>query len=145
MKYKESSGGVILNERGEVAIVAQEGRPDYSLPKGSRKAGETGYEAALREIREETGLTEAQLELVGYLGSYLRNQVPHSGKSGKVVKEIRWWQFTTEAVSLVPQDPKIEVARFAPPDEAVSLMAHPRDREFLESLPLEEGVAVSFA
>lgn len=145
MKHKESAGGVICNERGEIAIVAQEGRPGFSIPKGGRKPEETLYEAALREIWEETGLSPSELELVRYLGHYCRKQVKRPDKSEDVRKRIDVWQFTTESESLNPQDPKIEVARFAPPGEAAHLMAHPKDRRFLESLPLEEGVAVLFA
>ncbi len=57
-----SAGGLVLNERGEVAIVLQRKRRRWrwTLPKGRVDAGETAETAALREVFEETGL-QAQI------------------------------------------------------------------------------------
>jgi ADP-ribose pyrophosphatase YjhB (NUDIX family) len=55
----ESAGGVVLNERHEVAIVRQRDRKRrlrWTLPKGRIDAGESAERAALREVYEETGL-----------------------------------------------------------------------------------------
>ncbi len=54
-----SAGGVVVNERGEIAIVLQRGRDErlrWTLPKGRIDAGEDAQTAALREVYEETGL-----------------------------------------------------------------------------------------
>lgn len=56
-----SAGGVVVRiERGNVfvALVHEKGCPGYVLPKGGINADETLDEGALREIEEESGLTE---------------------------------------------------------------------------------------
>jgi 8-oxo-dGTP pyrophosphatase MutT (NUDIX family) len=65
-----SAGGVVLAELrsdAPVALVAHRsvrGSLQWTLPKGAQEPGETVEQAALREVREETGL---QVELVGPL------------------------------------------------------------------------------
>jgi 8-oxo-dGTP pyrophosphatase MutT (NUDIX family) len=63
-----SAGGVIVRiERGglRVALVHEKGCTGYVLPKGGVDAGESLEQGALREIEEESGLTE--LKLIGDL------------------------------------------------------------------------------
>src|SRR5712691_8868118 len=54
-----AAGGVLVrtNDRGEreVAVIHRPAYDDWSLPKGKLQEGETDEEAALREVREETG------------------------------------------------------------------------------------------
>jgi 8-oxo-dGTP pyrophosphatase MutT (NUDIX family) len=53
-----SAGGLVIDDRDQVAIVLQRkrGRLRWTLPKGRIDEGETAAEAALREVFEETGL-----------------------------------------------------------------------------------------
>lgn len=63
-----SAGGVVVRiERGNLlaALVHEKGCTGYVLPKGGVHDGETLEEGALREIEEESGLTE--LDLLGEL------------------------------------------------------------------------------
>ena len=64
-----AAGGVVCREgpRGElqIAVVHRPAYDDWTLPKGKIAQNETAEEAALREVREETGF---RCELVRPLG-----------------------------------------------------------------------------
>ncbi len=54
-----SAGGVAYRRLGdtvELALIATHGGQRWQLPKGSREAGETIIETAIREVEEEVGL-----------------------------------------------------------------------------------------
>jgi len=50
-----AAGGVVVRD-GRVAVIHRPKYDDWSLPKGKLDPGEGWEEAALREVREETGL-----------------------------------------------------------------------------------------
>jgi 8-oxo-dGTP pyrophosphatase MutT (NUDIX family) len=58
IKYEVSAGGLVLRRNGATleALLIGRGVPRvWSLPKGHVEKGETHEQAALREVREETG------------------------------------------------------------------------------------------
>jgi 8-oxo-dGTP pyrophosphatase MutT (NUDIX family) len=68
-----SAGGVIVGSSGEDVLLllrpdrlGPDGRPEVRLPKGHIEPGESRSQAALREVHEETGLSN--LEILADLG-----------------------------------------------------------------------------
>lgn len=58
IKYEVSAGGLVLRRRGTTydALLIGRGLPRlWTLPKGHVEARETNEQAAIREVREETG------------------------------------------------------------------------------------------
>ena len=52
-----SCGVVVINDAAELLLCHVTGQHHWDLPKGGPNEGETPLQAALRETREETGLT----------------------------------------------------------------------------------------
>lgn len=130
MNHTRTAGGIVLQEKtGEVIVVSQNG-DSWSLPKGHLEAGESEMMAAIREIAEETGVTE--LDLVKPLGSYERAKIGAGGKGDDAseLKSITMFLFTTPQTILKPTDPKNPEARWVTPGEVAGLLTHEKDKEF---------------
>jgi 8-oxo-dGTP pyrophosphatase MutT (NUDIX family) len=70
-----------LNDGNEVLLGLREDARIWALPAGRLDPGETYEQAAIREVREETGY-EVKLERV--VGDYWRPQMPHGGDKMRV-------------------------------------------------------------
>jgi ADP-ribose pyrophosphatase YjhB (NUDIX family) len=71
-----SGVGVVVWRGDEVLLVRRGRQPrkgDWSIPGGLQHLGETVAEAALREVREETGLSVAILDQLGVVDSVRRD------------------------------------------------------------------------
>lgn len=56
MKKSTSCGTLIINKRGEILLCHVTGTNHWDIPKGLQDPGESTLQAAVRELREETGL-----------------------------------------------------------------------------------------
>lgn len=131
-KFTQSGGGVVLNQRGEVLVVNQNG-DSWSLPKGHLDEGETAAAAARREIMEEAGVN--QLDLIRELGSYQRYKIALDGGDDLTeMKTIFMFLFSTTQEELVPQDPQNPEARWVPKAQVAALLTHPKDKEFFQRI-----------
>jgi 8-oxo-dGTP pyrophosphatase MutT (NUDIX family) len=134
MPPRDTGGGVVLGLDGKMVLVNQ-GSDVWSFPKGGIEKGESAYDAAKREVSEECGITD--LTLVCELGSYKRRRI---GKGGvgedmnhpETTRTI--FLFTTEEQKLTAQDGEIVAVRWVTIDEALELLTHPKDKEFLASV-----------
>jgi len=95
MKTIESAGGVILNEFNEVVMVFTDTK-SWQLPKGTVKKGEKYIDTAIREIEEETGLTN--LTYIKELPVYSRI----STREADTLRYIHYFLFHTKKQDLSP-------------------------------------------
>jgi 8-oxo-dGTP diphosphatase len=116
-----AAGGLVVRD-GRVLLVHRARYDDWSLPKGKLEPGETWEDAAVREVREETGL---RCDLGAFLGS--SRYTP-----GGVEKEVRWWTMTSDDEARPTNE--VDAVRWATPGEARELLSYDGERQLLEAL-----------
>lgn len=113
------------------------------LPKGLVDPGEKALEAALREVREETGITAepiAKLDDIKYM--YVRSW----GDKQKVFKIVSFYllRYKSGTIDAISEDMRIEVgrAKWIPLEDAPRLLAYNGEKqmarkalEYLKSNP----------
>lgn len=124
-----SSGGVVyrLGRDGiEIVVCGRTREGLWVLPKGSPVDGETSTETALREVREETGLSVA---IEGNVGS-IRYQF--SAPDGtEYDKTVEHHLMVSVAGSLTEHDAEFDAVRWVRVDEALRLMRYPNERDIV--------------
>ena len=79
MNYFEvvSAGGVVVNQRGNMLWILRNGH--WDIPKGKVEMGEKIEEAALREVTEETGISDIKItdDLIATYHTYEIDGVVH--------------------------------------------------------------------
>jgi 8-oxo-dGTP diphosphatase len=117
--WRRSNSGV------ELALVHRPRYDDWSLPKGKLEAGESMAAAAVREIREETGIAAR-------LGPWLRD-VRYGVADGP--KLVRYWgaEACSPSSSFTPND-EVDELRWVEPDTARKLLSYPHDVDVVERL-----------
>lgn len=109
-----SAGGIVFRPDGKVLLI-KDAYGRWTLPKGHVEAGETREEAAVREIREETGITariDAYLATITY---------PLPSKPG-VRKDVHFFRLSYVSGQPRPQEEEIRTAAFFPLMEAEALL-----------------------
>lgn len=93
----KAAGGLIRNEAGKLLFIFRRGK--WDLPKGKLDAGETLEQCAIREVREETGLSAVELKKPLLITWHTYDE---SGKH--FLKETHWYVMEARgAETLVPQ------------------------------------------
>jgi 8-oxo-dGTP pyrophosphatase MutT (NUDIX family) len=132
-----SAGGLVYRRPGGVVTVVLAGRRvsqtgdlAWSLPKGHIEPGETSEIAAVREVREETGLKasiEARLGDVTYW--YARRDA--AGVVHRIWKRVRYFLLRFEGGRFAERDDEMDAVRWFPIAEAERAAAHDDERELI--------------
>ena len=117
----EAAGGVIWRHcetaQLEILLIHRPRRNDWSLPKGKLEPGESSLRAALREVREETGLrceVGPELPATAYLDRKLRE------------KYVRYWAMRPIGGRFKRND-EVDMVRWATVEEAAGRLTNDHD------------------
>ncbi len=131
LKRQTSSGGVIFkknNDEIEVAIVSVKGGRNWCLPKGLVDKGETPEVTAVREVREETGLSG---RIIGKIGDitywyYIK------GENTKCRKTVHFYLMEYVSGDTSQHDFEVDNAFWFPFKTALKKISFKGDRTILE-------------
>lgn len=117
-----SAGGVVYRHAAaelEVLICKSSGYHRWVLPKGLVDEGETHEQAALREVREETGVTARLIEALGEPESYV-----YSRGGMRIFKRVYYFLMEYESGDIAHHDHEMEDVRWASFADADQLLAY---------------------
>jgi 8-oxo-dGTP diphosphatase len=129
----QAAGGLVVRRSDDVLEIALVHRPehhDWSFPKGKLEDGESFEDAALREVREETGLACRILRFIGHT-----EYVDRKGRP----KAVAYWVMAPESGSFSPNG-EVDELRWVSMVEAGFLLSYPRDRELVAVLIASDQV-----
>jgi 8-oxo-dGTP pyrophosphatase MutT (NUDIX family) len=124
-----SAGGVVVREGSCAVIVptrrAANGQPVLSLPKGHPEEGESGADAALREIREEAGIEARLVDKLGDVRYWYQRD------NRRIAKVVAFFLFAYVSGDLADHDLEVEEARWMPLAEAERALTYRGEREMV--------------
>ena len=118
-----SAGGVVYKKSGarcDVLLIAKNGSRVWCLPKGKIEQGETHQQAAVREVKEETGVDALIIRL---LGDIKYNFISPLDKA-QVYKEVRFFLFEYKQGSTTKHldpDKEVDEVKWLEINEAINL------------------------
>jgi len=128
-----SAGGLVIDSTGTKGLLI--GRIDqkdasrqkilWSLPKGHIEEGETPEEAAVREVREETGISSSVKKSLGVIDFWFMA----SGK--RIHKTVHHFLFDEVGGELMAQESEVDEVAWFPLDEIVAKLAYPDEKKLI--------------
>ena len=95
-KIIEAAGGVVFNQKKEILMIYRRGY--WDLPKGKIDKGESPEVASVREVAEETGISQISL------GDHLIDTWhTYTEKGKRILKRTYWFKMDTTQTQLIPQ------------------------------------------
>lgn len=125
-----SAGGVVVRDEQVVVIVptrlAGDGSRVLALPKGHVDPGENALQAAIREVREETGIVAEPLRELGESRYWYRRD----GRS--VGKTVTFYLFAYVSGDTADHDDEVLEARWIDLREALTELSYEGERSMIQ-------------
>lgn len=128
-----AAGGIIIDESSDSRRVLLVHRPqydDWSFPKGKLDPGETVEEAAIREVREETGL-KCRIVRKLAVSRYLSRK-RHKGRL--IPKVVHYFLMERSSRRIKVPGDEVDIALWVELDEASQKLTYAQDKKLLDLL-----------
>jgi 8-oxo-dGTP pyrophosphatase MutT (NUDIX family) len=124
-----SAGGLVIrNLRGRPHVAVVRVRDQIlALPKGHPEEGESTQDAALREVREETGVEATPVEKLGDIRYW------YARDGDRVLKIVSFFLLRYRSGRLEDHDHEVEEALWIPLEEAPARLAYRGEKEMAET------------
>jgi 8-oxo-dGTP pyrophosphatase MutT (NUDIX family) len=120
-----AAGALLWQYRGaelQIALVHRDRYDDWTLPKGKLKKSETWQQAAIREVKEETGYDARILDFAGAVAYEVK------GKP----KVVRYWHMLAQGEPSGKLDSEVDTVVWLPIDKAIEQLQYPLEQSLLE-------------
>ncbi|HEY0143071.1 MAG TPA: NUDIX hydrolase [Thermoanaerobaculia bacterium] len=131
---EHSSGGAVISVREGVpyvALIATRNKTRWGLPKGAVTDGETSEAAALREVREETGLEARIVKPLDTIEYFFR-----AGDT-LIRKRVDFYLMEYLAGELIPQLSEVDDVEWVALSESLQRASFDSERKLLEKAQQE--------
>jgi 8-oxo-dGTP pyrophosphatase MutT (NUDIX family) len=133
VREQTSAGGVIFRrdkERVEVVIVSVGGQNRWQLPKGLVDAGENPEITAVREAREEGGVSSEVVQLIETIEYWYAGL--ENGIRVRFHKRVHFYLLRYLSGNTKDHDWEVNEARWVPIEDATSQLAFDNERRVME-------------
>lgn len=131
--FEISAGGVLYKREKEeylVVLVAVKNKTVWTLPKGLVEKGEKLEDAAVREVREETGCTGEPVAFIDKIHLWF-----YSKDNGKLIrhhKVVYYYLMKYIEGDIKNHDFEVDDAKWFPIDQAINIATYKKDKEILK-------------
>ena len=114
--FRANVGIILSNEEGKLLLAGRIGSKGWQFPQGGMQKGESAEEAMYRELHEEVGLQQDDVEVLGATRDWLRYRLPEKflrrgSKPLCIGQKQRWF-----ILRLTGPDNRVRVDRSATPE-----------------------------
>ena len=129
-----SSGGVVfrkVNGKFEVCLTSRKKGKIWCLPKGIVEEGESLKETAVREVKEETGLSGQVIDKIGDI-IYWYSVKNKAGELAKIFKRVYFFLLEYCDGDTEHHDFEVDEAKWFPIDKALNMLSHENEKEIMK-------------
>jgi len=114
--FRANVGIILSNDAGKLLLAGRIGSKGWQFPQGGMQEGESAEEAMFRELHEEVGLRNSDVEVLGATSDWLRYRLPekfvrHGSKPLCIGQKQRWF-----ILRLTGPDERVRVDRSVTPE-----------------------------
>jgi len=131
---QRSAGGAVFRESGgklQVVMILTAAEKRWQIPKGIIDPGETPEQAAIREVREESGVNAEIIEKIATTDYWF--SFPIDGIRRRIHKYVDFYLMRYTGGDTADHDDEAVEARWADVDEALAMLEFDQERSIVSA------------